>query len=463
MRWSFVFGLGFGGVVAGSAIAQFPTERVPTSTGVPITPPPGATPALPAGVEPAFPGTGGLLPAGYSAVPPTADSRPLASPPPRDLEIRTAIPPDHEWLIRPEHGAYFISVKSYSRPPRPTDDDKGPSALAMAEALAREIRDLYRVQAFLFEYISEERKAEAAAIAAARVRGQQLAGQWDRHRQEAQLKGMEFLEPDNRLRFRTVKYNDQIAVLVGGFKSDEDARKALDTVRKWPVPKSTVKDHLGRDVPIVDCGTIFKPGPDGRQLLQESTLNPYTTASVVPNPVVHRTVAPGAEKIDPFIVKLNEGNPYSLLQATKTWTLGVKSFTAPVEIVSKDATPSVMRKFGSSKGRDALAAGAEQAESLAKALREMRGPGSPGQPGQPLGLEAFVLHTRTASLVTVGQFDAPNDPELLRVKQLLSKITTRVTEDATGLKPVTNAPSLFGNPGHETFTTAGLPVPIPKP
>ena len=57
------------------------------------------------------------------------------------------------------------------------------------------------------------------------MRSQQYVAQWDKLGQQAQSKGMEFLEPDRKIRYRTVKYKDQIAVLVGGFKSDEDVRK----------------------------------------------------------------------------------------------------------------------------------------------------------------------------------------------------------------------------------------------
>jgi hypothetical protein len=438
MRWEIAFGIGLAGLLSGTALAQLPSNPPPVA-GV-----------LPPGYQPVVPARSGLsaseLPPGNPALP-SGELRPFA-PPPMNVEIQTAIPANHEWLLKPEHGAYFISVKSYSRPSRPTADDQGPSALTMAEALAAEIRDLYRVQAFLFEHISEERRAEAAAIAAARARGQELAAHWDTLRKQAQLQGMEFLEPDHKIRFKTVNYKDQIAVLVGGFKTDEDARKALDKVRAWPAPKTKVKDRLGREVTLMDLGTIFRPGPNGKQLLQEAPINPFTTATVVPNPTVPRQIEHSAGNIDPFIVKLNEGRAYNLLNATKTWTLGVTSFSAPVEIVSRDTNPSAMRKFGSSKGADALVAGAEQAESLAKTLREMK-----TNTGQSLGLEAFVLHTRTSSLVTVGQFDSPNDPELLRIRKLLGSMKVNVTEDSTGLKPVTNVPTVFGNL---------IPMPIPR-
>ena len=87
---------------------------------------------------------------------------------------------------------------------------------------------------------------------------------------------------------------------------------------------------------------------------------------------------------------------------------------------------------------------------MAKMLREMKGPS-----GQPLGLEAFVLHTRYSSLVTVGQFDSLDDPALVQTKNLLNSMRLHVTEDKMGSKPVANAPQLF--------ESQLQPMPIPRP
>ncbi len=283
-----------------------------------------------------------------------------------------------------------------------------------------------------------------AAIAAARERGRLFAQQLDNYRKQAQLQGMEFLEDRSlKIHYKTISYKDQIAVLVGGFKTEEDARKALDQVRKWPVPKTRVGG-----MSLMDWGTMIRPGPDGKPMEERDYINPYITATVVPNPSIARAAAATTNELDPFIVKLNEGRPYNLLNATKGWTLAVKSFIAPVEIVGRDGGNNAMRKMGSSKARDVLAAGAEQAESLAKVIREMKDKG-----GNSLGLESFVLHTRDASLVTIGQFDGPNDPELVQKKRLLESMKLNVTEDRMGVRPAMNAQSLF-----ERIT----PIPIPK-
>jgi hypothetical protein len=487
MPRKFALGLGLVGIISGPLLGQSAADRPPVLPSPATAPPPGpvmpaasgtsgasGTPAASgASGTPGTPGAsaasgtpGRVLPASASGVKPIEPvsspgayvppvgvaglpASPPASPPasssPPEVEVPSALGPNHPWALKPEHGAYFICVKSYSRPSKPDPNDPGPSARELAEALAGEIRELYRVQAFLFEYISEERKAEAAAVAAARERARLFAAQLEKYKQQAQLNGMTFLEDDRlKVYYKTVNYRDQIAVLVGGFATAEDARKALDKVRTWPPPKNKL---------LMDGAAIVRPGKDGKPVLEEGHINPYLTAHVVPNPLLARSArsgsGPAETGLDPFIVKLNEGRPYNLLQATKGWTLAVKSFSAPVEIVGRNDSSGLMRRPTGSRGADVLQAGAQQAEALAAALRELK-----GKAGEPLGLEAFVLHTRGASIVTVGQFDGPNDPALLQTRQLLSTIRFNVTEDRSGLRPVANAPSLFGTL---------MPMPIPRP
>ena len=55
--------------------------------------------------------------------------------------------------------------------------------------------------------------------------------------------------------------------------------------------------------------------------------------------------------------------------------------------------------------------------------------------------------------MTIGQFDGPNDPDLIQKRQLLSTMKVNVTEDKAGYKPVTNAPTMFGNM---------MPIPVPR-
>ncbi len=422
MRRRWLWGLGLWGSLGAAVWGQTPGTDPLRGLNLPPVVPGGPTGQGPAAEEPLSP-------------------RPTL---PRETHLRPALPEDHPWRITPQTGPWFILVKSYSRPPRRDPQDPSPTALELAETLAREIRETHRVQAFLFEYISEERKQQMEAIAQARERARLFAEQLDKLRREAQLQGMEFLEPDRKIRVMTVNYNDQIAVLVGPFQSEEDASKALAIVKKWPAPKGQV-----RGASLMDWGVVMRPGPDGKPVMENGFLNPYVTAIVVPNPTVRRTPAQPQQGIDPLIVQLNEGRPYNLLRATKPWTLAVKSFHAPVQLILPGNAGLVRKPSSSASGADVLQAAAGQAEALAESLRRLT-----DAQGRPLGLETFVLHTRYGSVVTVGQFDSPYDPELHRVRELLQKLTLKVTHDRGGVQPVAGAPQLLD---------AIIPMPVPRP
>lgn len=443
MRRRLVLGMGLAGVLTGSAVAQFAadakplppqTKAAPFGGAQPPTAPRATTPPTPGYVPP----VGGFTPAPATGFTPAAGSIPQPAPtPPPPVEIPTALGVNHPWQLKPEHGAYFITVKSYARPVRPPEREY--NARQLAEALGAEIRDTHRTNVFLFEHISEERRAEAVAIAAARAQQKELNDRLDEYRHRSQLQGMEFIGGDKFIRYKTVNYTEQIAVLVGPFKDEDAARKALDTVKKWPPPK---QDFL------MDGGVIHRQGGGGSSI-EKTRINPYAQAWVVPNPSVARARTPGqGDRLDEFIVKLNEGKPYSLLKATKGWTLGVKSFTAPVTVISGgDESTGAMRR-PTSRSSDALNAGAGQAEQLAEALR------NPNMKPHPF--EAFVLHTRNASIVTVGQFDGPDDPSLIETRRVLQAMnaSSKVTTDKGGFQPAANVQKLF--------TDNIIPIPIPR-
>lgn len=456
MRWRLVVGCGIAGAVAGTALGQFAVDRAPQAapSGIPAAAPQSTAPGglAPAGFQPAAPAyapaytppVGGVTAAAaaattYPSAASVAPERPLLPP---KLEIETALGANHPWAVRPEHGPFMICVKSYSRPHIPSTDDPGPSARQLAEALAGEIRSKHNVNSLLFEYISDERKAEAMALATERERGRTFANQIDTLRKQSTLQGMEFLDPDNKIRYKTVTYRDQIAVFVGGFRTAEDARKYLDVVHSWKAPVDKI---------LMDGAVAGRWAPDGKNVfIEKGYLNPFLSASVAPNPSIPRQATPPGPRLDPALIKWNADNPYNLLKATKNWTIAVKSFNAPVEIVSKESdVQSAMKKLTGNKGANALLAAAVQAEHMAKMLREMKGPG-----GQSLGIEAFVLHCRSSSLVTVGQFDNLNDPALVQMQNLLKSMKLAVSEDKMGSKPVANAPKLF----EEQL----VPMPIPK-
>ncbi|MBX9580377.1 MAG: hypothetical protein K2X87_08725, partial [Gemmataceae bacterium] len=389
-------------------------------------------------------------PAGFRAA---AQVAPIAAPADA-AEFPSALGPNHPLQLRPEHGSYFVLVKSYSRPGRPDPNDPGMTARELAEGLAAAVRKVdATVPIYLYEYVSDEKRADAAAAAAARQRSAAFLASVEEYRKQSKLNDMEFLEPDSRVRYKSFSHKDQIGVFVGGYRTEDEAVRALAVVKRWPTPA---------DNRLLDGAAIVRPvtpaGPDGRTdgrtTIERGFLNPFTQAMVVPNPLSPRPKAQGPAGLDPFMVKLNERNPYSLLKATKTWTLGVKSFSAPIVYSSSDDTAGVMKKpTGKGLGGDVLTAGSGQAEQLAEAIRKMTGPTTEGS--RPLNLEAFVLHTRYASLVTVGQFDSPTDPALQETLRILQGLSFQ-TKDKN-MVPVAQGTM------SSVFNDKILPVPIPKP
>jgi hypothetical protein len=138
-----------------------------------------------------------------------------------------------------------------------------------------------------------------------------------------------------------------------------------------------------------------------------------------PNPAVRRSVPGQAPPADPAVVKLNEAEELSLLNARKPWTLMVKRFVVPTQVQGKAEDGTVFdRLFGGDDSARWLEATARQARALAQALRH--------RDMKPHPFEAFVLHYRTESLVTVGQFDGPDDPALIDTWYALTGMTFRV-------------------------------------
>ncbi len=147
-------------------------------------------------------------------------------------------------------------------------------------------------------------------------------------------------------------------------------------------------------------------------------MNPFPTSFVAPNPTIQRQQE--TKKADPFLKTLNEDEEYSLLKNPRPWTLAVKEYVGDTMVMSRtaDSSPSMLDKlFNPKKSADTLRAAGLQAHELA---RVMRTPVSDQNPF--LGFEAFVLHTRHSSIVTVGRFTGPDDPEMRKTAERILQL-----------------------------------------
>jgi hypothetical protein len=283
--------------------------------------------------------------------------------------------PNNEYAVTPTDGVWMICAASYV----------GEPAKQLAHTLVIEIRQRYDLPAFVFNRGDVERR--------------QQQEEFDREA-EQQRKLLQQLgaDPNTPIRHRMVNIVDQCAVLIGGYKDMDTARRELDRIRRLDPPRSVPVDK------------IMKYDQQGKNV-GETADNPFVHSFVVRNPTV--PMEPKSEASDPIIKPLNAGERYSLLGCKHPWTLLVKEYDAPVVITPNDTSlnPSFWEKIKnvviSDKGSQ-LNAAAVNARNLAEVLRKM-------------GFEAYVLHTRHSSYVSVGAFDSQNDPRMLSVRDALDR------------------------------------------
>ena len=322
----------------------------------------------------------------------------------------------HPLGVKPEHGAYMVCVKSYT----------GPQSQKLAEQLAEHVRGTHQAAAYLFEYGGEQRAQEEAKQARARQfqteRNAPFLRAQAEEKQKAQAAGRAFLDEPVKVTVPKVNIPEQWAVLVGGFPTEEAARKALDVVRKWPPPAERFMDQqfsVGGDSP---AGTY---------------INPFATALVLPSPAVKRAAGPAAA--DPALVKMNADEPLSLLRARKPVTLLVKSFSVKYVARGKDEEPGMIDRLLGKGDESAkmLQATAHDARQMAEAIRQPSFFQTAQADARKLGFalepfEVYVLHTRTGSLVCAGQFDGEDDKNLINTGRTLQEMGFEVTQAGGG-------------------------------
>lgn len=283
--------------------------------------------------------------------------------------------PSKDYVVTAADGPWMIIVTYYT----------GPMAGKYAHDLVLELRSRYDVPGFVFNRTGEERKKlqeEQAEL---------------RRRQEAYLKQMN-LTVDVPARVRTYRIEEEFAVLVGGYKDMETARKALDRIKKFDPPQT---------VPLPE---MHIAGPDAsdkekkRINVEKEPVNPFRTSFVCHNPTI--PVEKPKQEADSLLKELNAGESYSLLKTSKPYTLIVKEYHRAAMVQPSAPSAFIDKLLGRNDGA-ALDAMGKQAHEIARVLRK-------------LNFDAYVLHRRWDSLVTVGSYDSPTDPQLLQNQKTLA-------------------------------------------
>lgn len=262
-------------------------------------------------------------------------------------------------------GPWLICVASYT----------GPDAAAMAHAFVEEIHAKYKMPAYFINRGADERR-----------------------KQQDEIEKLRAKCPEGR--FRTIHIEEQFAVLVGGYKDMETARKDLDRIKRLPAP--------GDKFCILGDRVVPGKSEKGEQgvWVQQLRISPFSNAFVARNPT-----APPEQTVDKgdaaFLKEINSGESFSIYKCRKPWTLAVAVFQAPPTIHSGTSS-SFLDKLTGHSGAEQLTASALNAHNLAEVFTK-------------LGFESYVFHTRNNSVVTMGGYDSRDDPRMAQVDAALKR------------------------------------------
>ncbi|MFO0877509.1 MAG: hypothetical protein U0840_09055 [Gemmataceae bacterium] len=344
---------------------------------------------------PAAPAAPRTVPAGIEPDPRSAAPAPAAASAP-------AHRPVNPYPLPPDVGAWMVCATTYV----------GPDGLNLATQVVRELREKHRLGAYIYNRGDEERR-----------------------RQDEEHEALKKRYPGVQLKRKIYRVQDQYAVLVGGFKDLDAASAYLPHLKKLPAPKLELE---GGKNPY-EVMTYQEMDPQTKkQVTKAGLVHPFHNAMVVRNPLVPQSQA-NKPKWDPFWKQLNENEEFSLLKNPKRYTLVVKEYMGGRTIQQQQQTGGSFLNalgLGGSKAGEALDASAQQAHELARFLR---------QPA--MGFTSWVLHTRYSSVVCVGGFDSPEDPEMQRLQR---QITNLKFNSQGGADPI----GLVATP---------IPVEVPRP
>jgi hypothetical protein len=285
---------------------------------------------------------------------------------------------DEEHEVTAALGPWMILTTSY----------QGPEGRSMARKLVIEMRKQYNLPAYIYDFANPEREKERQRVAEIREKQRKWLAEHN-------------VPADTPIRIRTRRFEDQYGVLIGGYKDFDTAADALKKIKKLDPPNP-------KRVPL-HCMVTSNPI---KQVVEQAWVNPFHDAFVVRNPKVKYEAPPAQNKPDPFLKQLNENEDYNLLKCPKRFTLAVAQFRAATILQPPPESNSILKKLGlggKDTGGASLGAAALNAHNVAELLRKWN-------------FDAYVLHMRYGSIVTVGNFDEPDDAQLKAIQNQLARM-----------------------------------------
>lgn len=311
---------------------------------------------------------------------------------------RVEADPNKDYWLSEENGPWMIMACSFT----------GDQAEQQARELVLELRKRYKLPAYMYEK-TFDLKAEGGSN-------------------------------PRRYRYQQGERIREVAVLVGDFPSVDDPR-AQETLQKIKCYRPAALEPRPEKSTSLTLAAL--------RSIQQSLLTddnekkqkgPMRHAFLTTNPLLpDEYFAP--KGVDKFILALNEGYEYNLLNCPGRYSVQVAHFTGEV-IIDQREIQAIER--GEKTFRSSLVDAARKAHELTLALRQK-------------GYEAYEFHDRGASIVTVGSFDSLGtrrpDGKIELDPRIVQIINTFAAEPAP---PVPGVPTL----GYKPKTLIGIPFDI---
>ncbi len=354
----------------------------------PSPPPTAPTPAIP----PSSQGAWNALPPGMAG---QVGAPRVALPPSNSVDINKDI------TITSAVGPWTILVMSYTTPrENPALDAAKMAREFVTEWNTNRAYAKFKLKAYVFNYGADEKQKEYERV-------QKL--------KQEQVEALNKLGLDGKampIRIHTVRIDEHTAVLLGGFSDAKSAMEVCQELRKIELKPDFVKRVK------VDCrfAGAFEPEKKGQALTAQAQvveyINPFTKAMPVRNPAAPTQQAGGAASAEEMklLRGINSKEPFSLLNTKRPFTLAVKQFNtqfkATTDIKDAESFLKQMISASSKKNGDWQDFANQNAHNLADALRRVK-------------LDAYVLHCKCCSYVTIGSYNTPQEPELVQMQRFL--------------------------------------------
>ncbi|HEV2969794.1 MAG TPA: hypothetical protein VGY55_07375 [Pirellulales bacterium] len=193
---------------------------------------------------------------------------------------------------------------------------------------------------------------------------------------------------------------EEVAVLVGDYRGIDDP----EGQRNLAMLKHAEPDCLKTSSAKGSGNSFAELRRMSQQMFTGGTMKsggPLASAFMTTNPLLPKEYFAPKAGIDKFVLDLNKGNDYSLLDCKGRFSVKIATFTGKIVIDQRKITDIEHGKdimpHDKVDETDPLVYATKKAHALTEALRKT-------------GVEAYEFHDRYSSIVTVGSFNSVGTP-----------------------------------------------------